>query len=201
MMKKLLLSTLLLLLLPAAQGAPRILVLGDSLSAAHGMAQKEGWVSLLQQRLQREGYPHRVVNASISGETSSGALARLPRELDIHAPHIVLIELGGNDGLRGLSLETLEANLAAMIKMVLDRGAKPLLIGMRLPPNYGPTFTRRFAALFPALARRYDIPLVPFLLEGLATKRAFFQADGIHPNAAAQPLILDNVWSRLRELL
>lgn len=200
-MKKLLLSTLLLLLLPAAQGAPRILVLGDSLSAAHGMAQKEGWVSLLQQRLQREGYPHRVVNASISGETSSGALARLPRELDIHAPHIVLIELGGNDGLRGLSLETLEANLAAMIKMVLDRGAKPLLIGMRLPPNYGPTFTRRFAALFPALARRYDIPLVPFLLEGLATKRAFFQADGIHPNAAAQPLILDNVWSRLRELL
>ncbi|HFQ92200.1 MAG TPA: arylesterase, partial [Chromatiales bacterium] len=153
------------------------------------------------QRLQREGYPHRVVNASISGETSSGALARLPRELDIHAPHIVLIELGGNDGLRGLSLETLEANLAAMIKMVLDRGAKPLLIGMRLPPNYGPTFTRRFAALFPALARRYDIPLVPFLLEGLATKRAFFQADGIHPNAAAQPLILDNVWSRLRELL
>ncbi len=201
MMKKLLLSTLLLLLLPAAQGAPRILVLGDSLSAAHGMAQKEGWVSLLQQRLQREGYPHRVVNASISGETSSGALARLPRELDIHAPHIVLIELGGNDGLRGLSLEALEANLAAMIEMVLDRGAKPLLIGMRLPPNYGPAFTGRFAALFPALARRYNIPLAPFLLEGLASKRAFFQADGIHPNAAAQPLMLENVWSRLRELL
>ncbi len=200
-MKKLLLSTLLLLLLPAAQGAPRILVLGDSLSAAHGMAQKEGWVSLLQQRLQREGYPHRVVNASISGETSSGALARLPRELDIHAPHIVLIELGGNDGLRGLSLEALEANLAAMIEMVLDRGAKPLLIGMRLPPNYGPAFTGRFAALFPALARRYNIPLAPFLLEGLASKRAFFQADGIHPNAAAQPLMLENVWSRLRELL
>ncbi len=200
-MKKLLLSTLLLLLLPAAQGAPRILVLGDSLSAAHGMAQKEGWVSLLQQRLQREGYPHRVVNASISGETSSGALARLPRELDIHAPHIVLIELGGNDGLRGLSLEALEANLAAMIEMVLDRGAKPLLVGMRLPPNYGPAFTGRFAALFPALARRYNIPLVPFLLEGLASKRAFFQADGIHPNAAAQPLMLENVWSRLRELL
>ena len=201
MMKKLLLSTLLLLLLPAAQGAPRILVLGDSLSAAHGMAQKEGWVSLLQQRLQREGYPHRVVNASISGETSSGALARLPRELDIHAPHIVLIELGGNDGLRGLSLEALEANLAAMIEMVLDRGAKPLLVGMRLPPNYGPAFTGRFAALFPALARRYNIPLVPFLLEGLTSKRAFFQADGIHPNAAAQPLMLENVWSRLRELL
>ncbi len=200
-MKKPLLSIFLLLLLQTAHGAPQILVMGDSLSAAHGMEQNAGWVSLLQRRLEKEGYPHRIINASISGETSSGGLMRLARELDAHQPQIVIIELGGNDGLRGLPLQDLEMNLGAMITEIQDRNISALLIGMRLPPNYGPAYTRRFSEIYPALARRFGIPLAPFLLEGLENDFTFFQTDGIHPNVSAQPKMLDNVWPHLRELL
>lgn len=200
-MKKLLLSIFLFLLLQPAHGAPQILVLGDSLSAAYGMEQSAGWVSLLQKRLAEEGYPHRVINASISGETSSGALRRLARELDTHRPRIVIIELGGNDGLRGLPLRILESNLAAMITEIQRRNATPLLIGMRLPPNYGLMYTRRFSEIYNTLARRFKITLVPFLLSGLENDNVFFQSDGIHPTAPAQPAILDNVWPYLQRLL
>ncbi len=185
---------------PASPAAPVILVLGDSLSAAYGMAQNEGWVHLLQQRLRKAGHPHRVVNASISGETSAGARQRIDEELARWQPDIVIIELGGNDGLRGLPLDALYDNLAALIEASLGQGARVLLLGMRLPPNYG-RYSEDFAAVYAALARRYRIPLLPFLLAGMEDDFTFFQADGIHPNQRAQARILDNVWPVLRPLL
>jgi acyl-CoA thioesterase-1 len=187
--------------LPASTEKPVILVLGDSLSAGFGIQADGGWVTLLQQRLDREGYRYQVVNASISGDTTAGGAARLPRALKTHAPQIVLVELGGNDGLRGLPLAEMQKNLAAIIGAAKKNGAQVLLLGMRLPPNYGPTYTRRFESIYAELARRHRVPLLPFLLEGVAQRAEMMQSDGVHPIAEAQPKILDNVWLELQPLL
>jgi acyl-CoA thioesterase-1 len=184
---------------PAA--APVILVLGDSLSAAYGIKVEQGWVALLQARLRAKGYGHRVVNASSSGETTGGGLARLPRALATHRPAIVIVELGGNDGLRGLPVADIRRNLTAIIRTSQQAGARILLVGMRIPPNYGSAYTRDFQALFGDLARQYKLPSVPFLLEDIAADESLFQADGIHPSAAAQPVLLDEVWPHLQPLL
>lgn len=184
-----------------AHAAQTILVLGDSLSAAYGLAQDRGWVSLMQQRLAAEHYPHRVINASISGETTSGGLYRIDALLASHKPKIVILELGANDGLRGLSLDATQSNLDALIRRAKHSGAQVLLIGMRLPPNYGPAYTEKFQHLFDTLAAKYHIKRVPFLLAPIASTRSYFQADGLHPTAAAQPLLLDTVWAELKPLL
>jgi acyl-CoA thioesterase-1 len=185
----------------SATAQPGILVLGDSLSASYGIAQKAGWVNLLQQRLTDQNYPHQVINTSISGETTSGGLTRLQRTLDTYNPSLVIIELGGNDGLRGLPLDKIRSNLAAMIEQSLAHGAQVLLAGMRLPPNYGPAYTKRFHEIYLSLAERYKIALLPFFLDGIAQKTDLMQADGIHPRSVAQTLILDNVWDVLEPLL
>jgi len=191
-----------LLAIPAAATTPPlILVMGDSLSAGHGIDQRQGWVSLLQSRLQGEGFPHRVVNASISGETTAGGLSRLKPALTRHRPAIVIIELGANDGLRALPLTQMRGNLQKMIDAAKANGARVLLIGMRLPPNYGPRYTRAFNDIYLELARKNDIAVLPFLLDGISEKRQWMQADNLHPNAAAQPGILDNIWPALRPLL
>jgi len=180
---------------------PVILILGDSLSAGYGIDIREGWVTLLQQRLRQQGYPHRVVNASVSGDTTAGGRARLPEALKRQRPQIVILELGGNDGLRGLSLAQTRGHLAAMIRAAQAAGARVLLVGIQLPPNYGPEYTRKFRAIYDELAREQQLALVPFLLEGVALKTELMQADGIHPRAAAQPRLLDNVWVPLQPLL
>lgn len=177
------------------------MVLGDSLSAAYGMELERGWVSLLQRRLERDGYGHRVVNVSLSGETTSGALSRLRQELARHRPEIVIVELGGNDGLRGLPLEQIRGNLSRIIDAVQALPARVLLVGMQLPPNYGSAYTSGFQRIFTGLAEERQTGLVPFLLEGLAHDARHFQADGIHPTAAAQPLVLENVWPHVEALL
>lgn len=174
---------------------------GDSLSAAYGIAAKHSWVALLAERLERERFDYSVVNASISGETTAGGVSRLPRALAQHKPEIVILELGGNDGLRGLPAAEMRKNLAAMISMSRRAGAKVLLAGMRVPPNYGPEYEREFAAVFPALAQRQGVALVPFFLEGIAEDLRLFQPDRIHPTEAAQPILLENVWKALRPLL
>ena len=184
-----------------AHAAQTILVLGDSLSAAYGLAQDRGWVSLMQQRLQTEHYPQQVINASISGETTSGGLYRIDALLASHKPQLVIIELGANDGLRGLSLDATQNNLDALIRHAKSRGAQVLLIGMRLPPNYGPTYTEKFQHLFENVAAKYHVRRVPFLLAPIASKRVYFQADGLHPTAEAQPLLLDTVWIALKPML
>jgi len=191
-----------LLVSPAAWSAvPVILVMGDSLSAGYGIDARAGWVNLLGQRLQQQGYPHRVINASISGETSAGGRTRLPPALQRHHPAIVVIELGANDGLRGLSLRDTRANLAAMIESAKRAGAQVLLVGIHLPPNYGPEFTHKFRAVYDDLVQKFRIPYAPFLLEGVALTPGLMQADGLHPRAAAQPRMLDNVWPYLAPLL
>lgn len=177
------------------------MVVGDSLSAAYGIEVQSGWVNLLQQRLDRLKLPYKVVNASISGDTTGGGLARLPRLLEQHRPDIVVIELGGNDGLRGLSPEQAKRNLAQMVALSQRAGAKVLLLGIRLPPNYGTAYTERFHRIYADVAAETRVPLVPFLVEGIAPGAANVQADGIHPTAAAQPHILDNVWAKLKPLL
>lgn len=174
---------------------------GDSLSAAYGIAAQRGWVALLAERLQRERPDYSVVNASISGETTAGGVSRLPRALARHRPAVVILELGANDGLRGLPVPEMKKNLAAMIGMSRQAGAKVLLVGMRVPPNYGPQYTRDFAAAFADLARERKTALVPFLLEGMAEDLRLFQPDRIHPTEDAQPLLLENVWQALRPLL
>ena len=181
--------------------SPRVLVLGDSLSAAYGIDEEDDWVTLLNERLEREGYPHTVVNASVSGETTEGGLKRLPRLLSEHNPEWVILELGGNDGLRGYPVSDLADNLAAMIQLSREQGAEVVLLGMQIPPNYGPRYTDQFTAVYPQLAQEEDVPLVAFMLEGIATKDELMQRDGIHPNAEAQPKILENVWPMLREVL
>jgi len=192
---------LLLLILPTTAFANIILVIGDSLSAAYGIPVEHGWVSLLQQRLDSGGFPYRVVNASISGDTTANALARLPRALDSHEPAVVLLELGGNDGLRGLSLTAMESNLAAMITSSQEAGAQVLLIGMQLPPNYGPRYTGKFQSIYHELAGELNVALLPSLVDGIGTELNLMQSDGIHPNAIAQPLIVDRVWKELLPLL
>ena len=178
-----------------------ILIVGDSLSAAYGIPIEQGWVSLLQERLDAGGYPCRIVNASISGDTTANARARLPAALASHTPAVVLLELGGNDGLRGLSLTAMKDNLDAMIASAQAAGAEVLLIGVQLPPNYGPRYTERFQAIYHELAREHAIALLPSLVDGIGTARNLMQADGIHPNGAAQPLIRDRVWMELEPLL
>jgi acyl-CoA thioesterase-1 len=169
-------------------------VLGDSLSAEYGLPRDQGWVSLLQQRCQQKKLPVQLFNASISGETTSGGKTRLPALLAKHQPNIVIIELGGNDGLRGLPLAETEANFRAMIQAAQRANAKVLLVGMRLPPNFGRSYTEQFSKLYSRLAQQQKTALVPFLLEGIAENPQMFQADRIHPNVAAQPILLDNVW-------
>jgi acyl-CoA thioesterase-1 len=192
----------LMLCAPAAYSASKtLLVLGDSISAEYGLPRDSGWVSLLQKRLADDRAPVSVINASISGETTAGGLTRLPALLQQHKPAVVIIELGGNDGLRGLSLAATQANLRQMIKSAENIGARVLLLGMRVPPNYGPDYSKRFAAMYQGLARERNVKLVPFLFAGLEDTERFFQQDRIHPNQRAQTVMLDNVWPSLRLLL
>lgn len=188
---------------PSAQGsAPRaVLVLGDSLSAEYGIKRGTGWVPLLSERISQQYPKYKVVNASISGDTTSGGVARLPALLRQHAPAVVVLELGSNDALRGLSLTMTEQNLRNMAQAARQADADVVIVGMQIPPNYGRDYTQRFAQLFPTVAKDEKARLVPFLMEGIATNRAMFQADGIHPNEDAQPQLLDNVWPALRPLL
>ncbi|MGH8750152.1 MAG: arylesterase [Burkholderiales bacterium] len=187
--------------LPLNAVAATILVFGDSLASGYGLPQDLSWVNLLRQRLQQHYPDYIVINASISGETSRGGVSRIETSLEAHQPDILILELGGNDGLRGNSIENTRDNLKAIIKACARHGTKVLLAGMRLPSNYGPAYTQKFQDMYGELARRQQVALVPFLLEGFAGNPALFQPDGIHPAAAAQPLILDNVWKYLRPLL
>jgi acyl-CoA thioesterase-1 len=192
------------LLLPAtsrAEDAPVILVLGDSLSAGFGLPRQSGWVRLLEQRLGELGYPHRVVNASQSGETTAGGLTRLPALLKRLSPAVLILELGANDGLRGLSLQEIDANLTRLVRLGKAAGADVLVLGNRLPPNYGTAYTDRFQAVFKTVSEREQVALVPRLLAGVADDWGLMQSDGMHPNARAQPRMLDNVWPGLAPLI
>ena len=179
-----------------------VLVVGDSLSAAHNIPAASGWVNLLQQRVKQQiTPPPAIINASISGETTAGALTRLPGLLEKHRPSVVVIELGGNDALRGLTPAQLRGNLEKMIVASQKAGAKVLLLGIDVPPNYGPAYRQRLRQTYAELAKAYKVPLLPFLLEGVALKPNLMQADGLHPTAAAQPQVLENVWPLLKPLL
>ncbi len=180
---------------------PTILVYGDSLSAAYGLSQKDGWVALLTKRIEQKKLPYQVVNASISGETTHGGAARIHAALKLHQPSIIIVELGGNDGLRGLPLTDSQSNLGKIIRTSQKAHAKILLVGMRLPPNYGMDYTEKFHAMYGSLARQYNTGLVPFMLEGITDMRDNFQGDNIHPTAKVQPLIFDNVWRNLEPML
>ncbi len=177
------------------------MVFGDSLSAAFGINQDEGWVHLLQKQLSTSPYNAHVINASISGETTQGGLSRIAQVLDTHQPDIVLLELGGNDGLRGLPLALMKDNLERMIQIIQSRDMKVLLIGIYLPPNYGKFYTQQFHQTYAELAKKYDLPFVPFLLEGVAAHEDLMQDDGIHPKSNAQKLVLDNVWPQLKQMI
>lgn len=181
--------------------APVVLVFGDSLSAGYGISVERGWVSLLAQKIEHEGYGFRVVNASVSGETTAGGLARLPRALAVQQPRIVLLELGANDGLRGLPLADARANLDQMITILQSQHVAVLLLGMRLPPNYGERYTGGFMSMYQELSASHHIALLPFLLENVALHPDLMQSDGLHPNEQGQPLLLDNVWPTLVPLL
>ncbi len=183
----------------AADGT--ILVFGDSLSAALGIRPEQGWVALLTQRLQAQGYGYQIVNASVSGETTEGGVARLPRALQLHRPAIVVLELGANDALRGLPLASTRVNLEQMVREARDAGARILLVGIRIPPNYGPRYGEAFANIFPELAKQYHLPLVPFLLQDVALNPARMQEDGMHPNAAGELVVLETVWPYLQPLI
>lgn len=176
-------------------------MLGDSLSAGYGVKIQEGWVNLLSERLATRGYGYRVVNASVSGETTQGGLARLPRALETHKPAIVIVELGGNDGLRGLPLATSRDNLRRIVELAIAAKARVVLVGMVIPPNYGPKYGQQFRDMYADLARRHPVAFVPFLLDKVALDPALMQADGIHANAKGQPQMLENVWPRLEPLL
>lgn len=184
-----------------ATPTPNILVFGDSISAAYGMRVEEGWVSLLQKKLTTQGYGYHVVNASVSGETTDGGRARLARALAVQRPGILILELGGNDGLRGLPLDEVRVNLEAMIEAARKSGSRVLLLGMRIPPNYGATYAERFHAIYGELAEKYRLPFVPFLLDGIALDPDMIQQDGLHPNAQAQPRLLEAIWPALRPML
>lgn len=186
---------------PAYAENPKIMIYGDSLSAAYGIPQQKGWASLLQQKLVSEHYQYDVVNASISGETTSGGASRIRNALSQIKPNIIILELGANDGLRGLPIESMIANLNTIIQEGKKSGAKILLVGMKIPPNYGPQYTKLFSQSYLKLSQEHQIPLVPFMLENIAAKTNLIQDDGLHPNAIAQPLVLDNIWSKLKMLL
>jgi acyl-CoA thioesterase-1 len=201
---RVILCALVLASIPLAHGqdkAPVLLVVGDSVSAGYGLSSGQGWVELLSKKLAAEGYKHRVVNASISGDTTAGGRARLPTLLTQHKPAVVVIELGGNDALRGGKLTTTRENLDAMVAASQAAGARVLLLGMEIPPNYGPAYAREFRELFPAVARARKVPLVPSLFAGFGEDLSYFQSDRIHPTAQAQARLLDNVWPQLVPLL
>lgn len=191
----------LLLILATPLSTASMLVLGDSLSAAYGISLEQGWVNLLRERMRQQGYAMDVVNASVSGETTSGGLSRLPDLLETHGPSLVVIELGANDGLRGTPLEIVRGNLEQLVQRARDSGAEVVLIGNHLPPNYGPQYTQAFFDLFREVAEEYQVALVPFLLDGVASDWDLMQDDGYHPKASAQPRLLETVWSRLQPLL
>ena len=178
-----------------------ILVMGDSISAAYGIQRDEGWVNLLSKALLQSEHAYSVVNASISGETTSGGLARLPQALETHDPEVVLIELGGNDGLRGYPTETIQANLRGMVDLARDQDREVVLIGMQIPPNYGPRYTRAFFDMYAEIAAETEVTLVPFFLDRVALEPGLMQDDGIHPTADAQPLLLETLWAFLEPLL
>ncbi|WP_425318610.1 arylesterase [Pseudomonas nitroreducens] len=190
-----------LLLITQQAAAQTLLVVGDSISAGLGLDTSLGWVSLLDKRLKEQGFDYQVVNASISGDTTAGGLARLPALLSEQKPKLVVIELGGNDGLRGMAPAQLQQNLASMVDQSRQAGAKVILLGMRLPPNYGQRYTDAFAKVFDSVANEQKVPLVPFFLDGVGGVQDMMQADGIHPAVAAQPKLLDNVWPTLKPLL
>lgn len=198
--KKLATGVLLYLLaLPAL--AQNILLVGDSISAAFGLEIRQGWVRLLEERLAEHDYPHQVINASVSGDTTAGGLARLPALLREVQPGLVIIELGGNDGLRALPVSNMQQNLSAMVELAQDAGAEVILLGMRIPPNYGPRYSDAFENAFIEVANEHDVLLVPFLLEGVGGVEGMMQDDGVHPTAAAQPLLLDNAWPVISQWL
>jgi acyl-CoA thioesterase-1 len=191
----------LVLAAPVLASAATILVFGDSLSSAYGLERNRGWATLMQQRLDEKKFNYKIANASISGETTAGGRNRIAGALATHRPVVVIIALGANDGLRGLSLDAMRANLEAMVRSSRKSGAKVLLVGMRLPPNFGPEYAEKFQQVYRDIAARERIPSVPFLLEGFAEKPDFFQPDGIHPAVPAQALVLENVWKGLVPLL
>jgi len=180
---------------------PRILVLGDSISAAYGMSLEQGWVTKMSQRLADDAVPTEFINASISGETSGGALKRLPKLLESHAPAVVIIEIGGNDGLRGYPLDKLKKNLSRLVLLSEEAGARTILVPMEIPPNYGRRYTAGFRNLYPAIADETGATLSPFIMDGVATQPTLMQDDGIHPTAEAQPLLVDNMMPTIREAL
>jgi acyl-CoA thioesterase-1 len=188
---------LLTLLLPSFAGASTILVYGDSLSAGYGLARGEDWAQLLAQRLREKKLDYTVANASISGETTLGGLNRIEQALKTHRPAITILALGANDGLRGADLDAMRHNLERMVDAAQKAKSRVILVGMRIPPNYGPQYTEKFQATFGDIAKKRRLPLVPFLLEGFAEKRDYFQADNLHPTAAAQPLMLETIWKVL----
>lgn len=185
----------------AAASAPVILVLGDSLSAGYGVSVDATWVALLQQRLAKQGYGYRVVNASVSGETTGGARARLPRALEVHHPAIVIVELGGNDGLRGLPLKQVRDNIGTMLRQIRTAGGKAVLVAMRIPTNYGAAYTTRFHGLYAELGQEHGVPVIDGFMDSVALDEKLMQADGIHPNAQAQPILLDVIWPTLSKQL
>lgn len=185
----------------AADSRPTVLVFGDSLSAGYGLPLGSGWVDLMRRRLAENDQPFEVVNASVSGETTLGGRNRLPTALSQHRPLAVVLQLGANDALRGQSLERMRDNLRAMVKASRGAGAEVILVGMQIPPNYGQQYTRKFQSAYAEVAREENVPFVPFLLDGFAARRTLFQADGIHPTAEAQALMLDTVWKELKPVL
>jgi acyl-CoA thioesterase-1 len=195
------LSVLAVQLAPAQAAERTIVVLGDSLSSGYGLGAEQSWVGLLENHLDGEAYGYDVVNASIAGDTSAGGLARLPGLLSTHMPSIVVIELGGNDGLRGQPVPRLKQNLARMIELTQGAGAEVVLTGIQIPPNYGPAYTESFASVYRELASEYDVALVDFLMAGVALDPTLLQADRLHPNAAGQQPMFENVWNVLSELL
>jgi acyl-CoA thioesterase-1 len=184
-----------------AQAAQNIVIFGDSLSAAYGIQSNKGWVALLESKLKQQNSEYKVINASISGETTSGGLTRFDQMLKTHQPEVVVIELGANDGLRGLSLNEMQSNLNSMITKAKAKNATVMLLGIKIPPNYGIQYAQKFSAIYATLAQKYDLNLVPFFLDGVAGNRKLIQDDGLHPNAVAQAKLLENIWPKLEELL
>ena len=187
--------------IPALAATPKILIYGDSLSAAYGIPQQQGWAVLLQKKLTQEKLTYEVINASISGETTDSGLTRLASTIRQVKPAIIILELGANDGLRGLPIKNIRDNLSAMIQLCKKSGIKVLLIGMKIPPNYGVKYTEAFSQTYEQLAKQHKVALVPFMLENVALKPDLIQADGLHPNALGQPVILENIWPELQKLL
>jgi len=198
---KLLILWVVVLYAPAVHASSQVLVLGDSLSAGYNIDVAQGWVQLLQQRLKDQGYGHSVVNASMSGETTGGGLNRLPRALALHSPQVVIVELGGNDGMRALPLSVIRSNLEKIVELSTGAGAQVVLVGIRIPPNYGQEYGEGFYRIYAELAQSKGLFLVPFALEGIALSEGMMQSDGIHPTASAQTRLLDNIWPALKKAL